>query len=139
MDKELMNFFNSYDFFIKYLMFNGYDGKYQMIVDKKIMSDNTRVNISITNNLSDSEIMYNNFIVLNNSDSDKLIDMIRDNFTSNYDIVFGAIDDINNMQFFYMDNFSLYIGLYNEEEYNKAFMYNRMINARINKRKVLIK
>ena len=134
-----MNFFNSYDFFIKYLMFNGYGGKYQMIVDKKIMSDNTRVNISITNNLSGSEIMYNNFIVLNNSDSDKLIDMIRDNFTSNYDIVFGAIDDINNMQFFYMDNFSLYIGLYNEEEYNKAFMYNRMINARINKRKVLIK
>lgn len=139
MDKELMNFFNSYDFFVKCLMINGYDNKYQIIVDKKIMSDNTRVNISITSNLSDSEIMYNNFIVLNNSDSDKLIDMIRDNFTSNYDIVFGAIDSINNMQFFYMDNFTLYIGLYNEEEYNKAFMYNRRINARINKRRVLIK
>ena len=54
-------------------------------------------------------------------------------------MIFGAIDDINNMQFFYMDNFSLYIGLYNEEEYNKAFMYNRRINARINKRRVLIK
>lgn len=109
-----MNFFNSYDFFVKCLMINGYDNKYQIIVDKKIMSDNTKVNISITNNLSDSEIMYNNFIVLNNSDSDKLIDMIRDNFTSNYDIVFGAIDSINNMQFFYMDNFTLYIALYNE-------------------------
>lgn len=139
MDKELMNFFNSYDFFVKYLMINGYGGKYQVIVDKKIMSDNTRVNISITSNLSGSEIMYNNFIVLNNSDSDKLIDMIRDNFTSNYDIVFGAIDDINNMQFFYMNNFTLYIGLYDEEEYNKAFMYNRRINARINKKRVLIK
>ena len=57
MDKELMNFFNSYDFFVKCLMINGYDNKYQIIVDKKIMSDNTRVNISITSNLSDSEIM----------------------------------------------------------------------------------
>ena len=43
------------------------------------------------------------------------------------------------INFFYMDNFTLYIGLYNEEEYNKAFMYNRRINARINKRRVLIK
>lgn len=28
-----MNFFNSYDFFVKCLMINGYDNKYQIIVD----------------------------------------------------------------------------------------------------------
>ncbi len=132
MDNNVFEFFNSFDFLIRYLIDNCYD-KYVMIVDKSI--DNTRVNISIRNNNGD--ILYNNFIILNNYDSDKLIDMIRDNFTYNYDVVFGAIDGINNMQFFYMDNFMLYIRLYNKEEYNKAFMYNRGVNASIYRKRVL--
>lgn len=132
MDNNVFDFFSSYDFMVKYLMDNCYD-KYEVIVDKSI--DNTSVNICIRN--SNGDILYNNSIILNNCD--KLIDMIRDNFTSNYDVVFGAIDGINNMQFFYMDNFMLYIRLYNKEEYNKAFMYNRGINASIYKKMILTK
>lgn len=140
MDNRLICFFDSYVFFVKYLICCGYDSKYKTLISKDSISDNmVRVNISITYDYDSNDTLYSNFIILDNRDYDKLIDMIRDDFTGNYDIVFCAINSISNLQFFYKDNFVLYIKLYNEDEYNRAFMYNRSINASINKKRVLSK
>lgn len=136
-------FFKSYKSFIDFVSITHSDySMYSILVLKKpTFNDLSKVSVIIRNcyDANGTENEYACNVILTHEDASKLIDNIREDFRDNHYITYSTVNERTLVQTLQNTNFSLNIKLNNENEYQKAYIFNKNINNNIERHKVLIR
>lgn len=131
-------FFIAYKNFVDYLLLNGDDRKYKIIITKGNADRKVKVNVSII--VDDSpvieergQVIFSNNIILPPIEVESLMESIVEDFEYNHIITYASVDKTGKIQKLQNTKFLLCIHLNNERELDNALERNDTINTNPNR------
>lgn len=136
------SFYNSYKSFVDFIMLSNTQNKlYNILILRKRVNNNlVKLSIIIRSHNNNNDNFFHELssnMILNNEESNILINDIRNDFRDNHYIAYSSVNQKTLIQTLQNTKFSLNIKLINKEEYEEAIIFNNKINQNISRHKVL--